>query len=59
MFSPGFKVNFACSEDTEFVASVTVTVKLNVPDTVGTPVIVPELAFNVKPAGKPPETLQL
>jgi len=34
--------------------SVTVTVKAEVPDVVGTPLICPVAAFKVKPSGKAP-----
>jgi hypothetical protein len=40
--------------------SVTVTVKVDVPDVVGTPLICPVAAFRVRPVGKAPTvTLQV
>jgi hypothetical protein len=39
--------------------SVTVTVKVDVPDVVGTPLICPVAAFRVRPVGKAPVTLQV
>lgn len=39
---------------TGLLLSLTVTVKLKVPPVVGVPVIAPEFAANVKPAGRVP-----
>jgi hypothetical protein len=46
----------ACSSNAEFV-SVTRTVKLNVPATVGVPLITPVLLFKLRPAGNDPTVI--
>jgi hypothetical protein len=51
-------LNFVCAVGV--AESVTVTVKVDVPDVVGTPLICPVAAFRVRPVGKAPTvTLQV